>query len=915
MPPVASPTESPVVSPVVTPSKSPTKAPTKVPFAAPTKSPIVAQVVPTPTPVVAAPVPKPVVAPFTIISSPVLAHGFQPIRINAGGQSYTDASGQVWVRDQHAIGGSKYSRSYSIIQGTNDDTLYASEQQGNFRYEFELGNASYEVVLHFAETDVASIGQRVFSIQVQGELVFPDFDILSMAEGNMFRAVTVETLAVVSDGTLIIEFVENGKGLPKLNALEILFMEPHLAHAVTNGPYFAVDDDDDGFADVALDGSASHTHGLNWNIASFEWTIDNKVRATTETATVRLPIGHHIATLVVKDTGGNENAESTNIDVVSSRYPTLVSISPSEGRIVGGDEVLIKGTGFDGSSPSLMVHFGDAILKGNQLQLVDNNGDAPTIRLRTPLVAVAMPVTVTIETYVGKSNSVLFTYVDGAPIDFTSGRIGVIPSPTTVAFGPDGKLYVGTSKGHLYKLTLDGRYNILETISSTVVADLEEADEEGNRMILGITFDPMDTSADPPVYVSHSRGFHGAILNSSGVAINGKVSVVSGDKLDTIRHIVTGLPVSDHDHAVNGLEFGDHGELYIQVAGNTNAGVPGHLSTTQLLQDNVLSGATLVANLSDPAFSGTLQYTAENNGDLISGSGVSIFANGLRNPYDLVYHSNGYLYGTDNGPDMNFGDRSATCTTSLPDLGQDDKLVLLQQDGYYGFPNRQRGRTDPRQCVWRGLYDTESDEDYTAPLASHPSSIDGLVEFQSNHFGGQLRGNLIIAKYKKDLYRAILSPDGQSLIPQSRSLLPLGIGQHSLDVTQAPDGTLVVAQHLTNGLAYYAPREESANTTTILSVFPRRGGGGHEWHMYGHNLLVLGTSIAVVLRDANNVVSSCPITSQANTKLSCQLTKRTVTQPTPMTVELVAQANESSGQPRQVLATLEHAYRYIPGRY
>lgn len=104
----------------------------------------------------------------------------------------------------------------------------------------------------------------------------------------------------------------------------------------------------------------------------------------------------------------------------------------------------------------------------------------------------------------------------------------------------------------LYKLTLDDEFNVLQTVESNIV---------GDRQILGLTFDPMDTSANPSVYVSHSKTFHGEALSTSGESINGKVSKVSGSNLDVIEDVVTGLPVSDHDHAVNGLEFGDHGEL------------------------------------------------------------------------------------------------------------------------------------------------------------------------------------------------------------------------------------------------------------------------------------------------------------------------------------------------------------------
>lgn len=87
--------------------------------------------------------------------------------------------------------------------------------------------------------------------------------------------------------------------------------------------------------------------------------------------------------------------------------------------------------------------------------------------------------------------------------------------------------------------------------------------------------------------------------------------------------------------------FGDSGELYIHVAGNTNAGVPGRLSSSRLLKDNVLSGSTLVADIFHPDFDGDLIYDTPDNGSLIGGKRIEIFSYGLRNPFGMVLHSNG----------------------------------------------------------------------------------------------------------------------------------------------------------------------------------------------------------------------------------------------------------------------------------
>ena len=217
----------------------------------------------------------------------------------------------------------------------------------------------------------------------------------------------------------------------------------------------------------------------------------------------------------------------------------------------------------------------------------------------------------------------------------------------------------GTSNGLIHKLTLNDEHDtVVETLISSIVADSDPSCPTNDcpRAILGLTFDPMDAgSPNPPVYVTHSEFFHGGEQSSSGAAINGKVSVVSGANLDLLTDLVTGLPVSDHDHGVNGVAFDDYGDLYFMTGGSTNGGVKGALSGSQVLKDNVLSGALLVAHVSFGGFNGTITYDAEDDGNQIGALGsIEVFATGFRNSYDFLFHSNGKIYATDNGPNLSY---------------------------------------------------------------------------------------------------------------------------------------------------------------------------------------------------------------------------------------------------------------------
>jgi hypothetical protein len=323
--------------------------------------------------------------------------------------------------------------------------------------------------------------------------------------------------------------------------------------------------------------------------------------------------------------------------------------------------------------------------------------------------------------------------------------------------------------------------------------------------------------------------------------------------------------------ALDGLEFGDKGELYIQCASNTNGGNPGPLTGKQIQKDNYYSSSTIVAYLSDPLFNGRITYDAADDGTPNGGYGIEVFAAGTRNPFGILLHSNGNLYASDNGPNVGYGTMMSGCGQQefIPDVTEGDKINLLVKGKYYGAPNRKRALTDndPRQCVWHSQNEA-SNINYTAPILTTTSSTDGLVEFQGDHFDGQLRGNIIAARYLGPLLRIILTPDGSGVIPQSKPAITLTDDVNALDVTQAPDGTLISCSLGDNALHFHKPSEQPTTALQVKSVFPRRGGlaGGNTLRIFGVNF-GNGTPPPVV----NVGGSTCAVTSISATKIECTL--------------------------------------------
>lgn len=367
-----------------------------------------------------------------------------------------------------------------------------------------------------------------------------------------------------------------------------------------------------------------------------------------------------------------------------------------------------------------------------------------------------------------------------------------IERPTTLAFGPDGRLYVGQLDGQIVALTLDG-----QTVSAAET--IAESDALGD--VLGIAFNPADPPTPVTLYVSHTTLYAG----DDGPPYAGKVSRLVAPDFEPVD-VVSGLPVSAVEHGTNGIAFDGEGRLYIAQGGTTNAGVP---SERHSRPETPLSGAILVADLSDPDFDGTIRYrppdAASNAVDLVGGD-VRVFASGFRNPYDLLLHSNGRLYATENGPNAADGDASTSCESEGDGPDGPDELNLILKGRYYGHPNRNRGRTDERQCLYRPPDDPTGPT--TPPLATlgYFVSADGLAEYTSDVLGGRMRGDLVYVEWAQGrVWRVALDEEGTGVVSISQ-LLPTPL-ERPLDVALGPDGTLYIAEMGADRIAYFAPAD------------------------------------------------------------------------------------------------------------
>lgn len=382
--------------------------------------------------------------------------------------------------------------------------------------------------------------------------------------------------------------------------------------------------------------------------------------------------------------------------------------------------------------------------------------------------------------------------------------------PTALAFGPDGRLYVCDQEGRIQALTLDSK-----GLAVTAVQQVTEDDDV--QEIYGIAFDPTDASSPPPIYISNTVSGFGINGSAPAGEFAGKITKIDGPGYANRIDVISGLPVSNSSHQTNGIAFDSSGVLYMAQGSTTNAGVPNDSGGSFLsLPEVPLSSAFLMADISAPGFDGAITHNPPNTYshtvDQTSGDVVAC-AFGLRNPYDFTFHSNGKIYLTDNGPNAPFGKASLDCSTDSVDgpAGPDELNIIVLGD-YYGHANRNRGRFDSRQCEFH-LSSEPTTVDYTAPIATLPSSSDGILEYGANGFGGALAGDLIYGAFNDGtIRRIVLSGDGNSVI--SDTVIASGFNG-PLDLVEGSDGTLYIAEFTGSQIAFLRPqncREGTVNS-------------------------------------------------------------------------------------------------------
>ncbi|WP_052351592.1 Ig-like domain-containing protein [Deinococcus pimensis] len=412
---------------------------------------------------------------------------------------------------------------------------------------------------------------------------------------------------------------------------------------------------------------------------------------------------------------------------------------------------------------------------------------------------------------------------------------------SAVEIGPDGKLYAANFDGEIRRFGINPDGTLTQP---QVITSVRQANGNQTRWILGMKFDPKSTADNLVLYVTNNADWP---YPTPPADWTGKITKLSGPNLENVQDLVVGLPRSNQDHATNSLTFkpGDDTTLYVLQGSMSSLGAPD--TAWGMRSEHLLSAALLKVDLTKIGASPVNVQTegGPNYNPFAPGAPVTLYASGIRNAYDMVWHSNGRLYVPTNGSAAG-GNAPATpsslpasCATvrsdkrssvpSVPAINsagvQHDYLFKVEPGGYYGHPN-------PARCEYAAFggnptagVDPMEMPEYPVGTAADPNwrgfaydfgehaSPNGVIEEYTMAGNSALKNKLLVVRYSAGADIIVLTPGADGNIVSAQT----GI----TGLTNFSSQPLDLVENRANGFIYVAQLDQQTREGTITLLRPK----------------------------------------------------------------------------------------------
>ena len=311
-------------------------------------------------------------------------------------------------------------------------------------------------------------------------------------------------------------------------------------------------------------------------------------------------------------------------------------------------------------------------------------------------------------------------------------------NPWAMVFLPDGRLLVTEKPGRLQLVTQVG--------VKTPVANVPRVTYSGQLGLQDVVLDP-GFATNARIWISYAEPATGG--QQLAVA-RATLNMSATPRLDDVTVIWRATPATTGGQLGARLAFAPDGKTLFVSSGERQQGTPAQDLSGTL-------GKIVRINLDGSAAAGNPFATTAN-------ARPEIWSLGHRNPYGLVFASDGRLFASEMGP------------------AGGDEFNLIEAGRNYGWPRVSEGDNYDGSRIPRHATNTA----FTAPLVSWTPVIapGGMIQYRGTAFAGWTGDFLLAGLTQQGIVRVRVTGNGASEVAR------IGLGNRIREVEEGPNGSL-----------------------------------------------------------------------------------------------------------------------------